>query len=110
VGPCGEDPARDGRRLHGPCRGRLLQHEREQPREDGGDGPGGIPRARVEVAHGQAQPRVGLEPPVGRDHVDAWRLERVLGRELELAPEEPALVRGPGWAGDHVVPLEDVGL
>lgn len=39
--------------------GSFLHHEAEQTREDGGDGPGGVPRVWMEVCDGQTQPVEG---------------------------------------------------
>lgn len=36
--------------------GAFLHHKAEQTCEDGGDGPGGVPRVWMEVCDGQAQP------------------------------------------------------
>ncbi len=65
--------------------GTALQHEAQQPGEDGGHRPRGVPRVRVVVGDGQAEPRVRLEAPVRRRHVDRGGLERELGGEDQLA-------------------------
>ena len=79
-------------------------HEAEQAGEDGGHAPAGVPRVRVEVADGQTQPRVGLEPAVRRDHVDAGRPEGVLGREAQHAMVQTARVRSALRTAHDVVP------
>ena len=45
----------------------------------------------MEVADGEAEPRVGLEPATGGDHDDPGRLERVVPGEHQL----PMIV--PSW-------------
>lgn len=77
-----------------PRRSHLLQHKGQQPREYGADGPHGVPGLGVEVAHAEAQARVGGEAAVGRDHANGWRLEGVLLGEDNLAVVVAARVRG----------------
>lgn len=36
--------------------GALLHHEAQEPRQDGGDGPGRVPRVWVEIRDGKTQP------------------------------------------------------
>lgn len=58
----------------------------------------------MEVADAEAQPRVGLEPAVRCDHVDAGRPERVLGGKAQHAVVQAARVRRVLRAADDVVP------
>lgn len=60
-------------------------HKAEQSGENGCHGPCWVPGVWVKVADGQAQPCVGLEATVGRDHHDAGRLEGVVPGEYQLA-------------------------
>ena len=78
--------------------------------QNGADGPQRVPRLRVEVGHGQAQLGVGLEAPVGCDHVDGRWAVRIVAREDQLAVVEAGVVGRVGRAVDDIVPLEDVGL
>ena len=43
-------------------------------------------------------------------HADSGRGERVIWGEHERAPVLAAFVGGVGWAGEDVVPFEDVGF
>ena len=79
-------------------------HEAEQAGEDGGHAPAGVPRVWVEVADRQTKPRVGLEPAVRRDHVDAGRPEGVLGREAQHAMVQTARVRSALRTANDIVP------
>mmetsp|Transcript_27324 Transcript_27324/g.52013 ORF Transcript_27324/g.52013 Transcript_27324/m.52013 type:complete len:204 (+) Transcript_27324:622-1233(+) len=98
-----------GRGTHAASRRHLLQHKGQQPREYGADGPHGVPGLGVEIAHAEAQARVGGEAAVGRDHANGWRLEGVLLGEHNLAVVVAARVRGALRALQHVVPLQNVG-
>ena len=95
--------------LDGAEGGAPLEHEAEQAGEDGADRPGRVPGVGVVVGDGETQPRVSLEPAVGRDHEDGRRLEGELGGEDELAVVAPAAVQRVVRPRDHVMPLQDVG-
>jgi hypothetical protein len=41
---------------------------------------GVLPTGRMATHHGEAQPRVGCEPSIRRDHLDPRRLKRVVRR------------------------------
>lgn len=49
-------PYREVRRLYAAQGGALLHHEAKEPRQDGGDGPGRVPRVWVEIRDGKTQP------------------------------------------------------
>ena len=51
--PQGVEPHCVVRGLYGAQSGTFLHHEAEQTRENGGHGPGGVPRVRVEVCDGE---------------------------------------------------------
>lgn len=69
----------------------------------------GVPALWVVVAHRQAQLGAGGEATVGREDADGGRLERVGGREQQLAVIHAASKVGAGRALQHVVPLQQVG-
>lgn len=46
----------------------------------------------MEVAHGEAESRVGLESAAGRDHLYTWRLVGIIGRENDDSMVRPALI------------------
>lgn len=49
-------PHREVRRLYTAQGGALLHHEAKEPSQDGGDGPGRVPRVWVEIRDGKTQP------------------------------------------------------
>lgn len=49
-------PHREIRRLYTAQGGALLHHEAKEPGQDGGDGPGWVPRVWVEIRDGKTQP------------------------------------------------------
>lgn len=79
-------------------------HEGEEADEDGGDFPGWVEGAGVEVGDGEAEAGRGLEAAGGGVHSDGWRGEGVVGREHERAPVLAAVVGSVFGAGDYVVP------
>ena len=64
----------------------------------------------MEVADAQAEAGAGLESAAGGVHADCRWGERVVWGEHERAPVLAAFVGGVGWAGQDVVPFEDVGF
>lgn len=95
-------------RAHG-ARGHFLRgHETQETDQDGADFPGRIEALGVEITDGEAEAGGGLEAPAGGVHPDAGWGEGVVGREEERTPVLAAGVGGRGWAGDDVVPFEDI--
>lgn len=43
-------------------------------------------------------------------HADSWRSERIIRWECQSAPVLPVVIGCVGWAGQDVVPFEDVGF
>lgn len=51
-----------------------------------------------------------METAAGGVHTDCWWCERVVGWENESAPVLAAFIGGLGWAGEDIVPFENVGF
>lgn len=64
----------------------------------------------MEVGDAKAEACGGLEAAGGGVHADGGWGEGVVGREEEGSPVLAVFVRGVGWAGEDVVPFEDVGF
>jgi len=60
---------------------RIFHHETQQPGEDSGDRPRGVPGVGMKVADGKAETLVAFEPSTRCDHIDCWRSKRKLSRE-----------------------------
>lgn len=85
-------------------------HEAEKSCENRWHAPCRIPRVRMKVRNGEAQPRVYFESAVGCNHENTWRLERKFPRENQLAVIETAFVRCIFWTFDHVMPVANKHL
>ena len=64
----------------------------------------------MEIADTEAEACRGLEASTRCVHADCWRCEGVVWWEHERAPVLAAFVGRVRWAGDDVVPFEDVGF
>eukprot|EP00965_Chrysotila_dentata_P234854 6200411-Pleurochrysis_carterae.AAC.1 len=89
-------------------RRRLLDHEGEHALQHGANAPRRVPRLRVEVGDGEAQPRVRRKTARGSAHLDRGRLERVIRREGERAVVLPTGIRRAFRPLEDKVPIEDV--
>lgn len=85
-------------------------HEGHEADQDGGDLPGRIEGFGVEVGDTKAEAGGRLEATGGSVHADGGWGEGVVGREEKGSPVLAVFVRGVGWAGQDVVPFEDVGF
>ena len=64
----------------------------------------------MEVADAQAQALRAAEAAAGGVHADRRRGKRIVGWKVKSSPILTAFVGGAGWAGEDVVPFEDVAF